>query len=336
MPIQVTCSHCGKTYQLPEARAGQTGKCQCGHLIRVPEAPESTRPDVPPPPAAPPPGPVLEDEVPEAGEVRCPSCGMVARQARVCEWCNATLVPDMPPPPLSRMSDTEAGLAEGASIQYVTPLSFIKNAAVLSFAYVTATNGLGYVVNLAGSGGSLSIAPIILSSGSLLGVVIGTVFAILSACLTVVIFNWVAGRGNGFPLRFRELAPWTSGTGELKRVGPVSAMVTGALGGLIYGFLLGVCFLLVMATFSGRMRGVTGAQGAAVAGVMLLGMPLALGVWTGIVSLALSPLYNLLAAQWGGVQFQSVAVEAPGREHHPPILPGRRPRCGASAPGRPG
>jgi hypothetical protein len=44
---------------------------------------------------------------------------------------------------------------------------------------------------------------------------------------------------------------------------------------------------------------------------MFLGMPIGVGVWTGLVALALSPLYNLLASAWGGVQFQAAIIEAP-------------------------
>jgi hypothetical protein len=157
-------------------------------------------------------------------------------------------------------------MADGVAVQYVVPLSFIKNAVVLSIVYVVVTNGLGYVWNIVQARGPLPALGMVLGGTSLLSVVIGGVAAALGACLTVVIFNWVAGRGNGFPLRFHAPAPWTSGSRELKRISPVPAMLTGAVGGLIGGFLLGACYLVLVATFSAALGGggLSGQEAAAV------------------------------------------------------------------------
>jgi len=316
VPINVTCTHCGKTYALPESRAGQTGKCTCGQLIKVPAlaAPPPAPGPVPPPPPFPPAprgGPVVEEEAPEAGGPRCPSCGMVTRQGRVCEWCNATLAapapppPAVPPPPPSPMSEARAGMADGALVQYVAPGPFIKNLAVLSVVYVAVTNGLAFGLQGLLSGRSpLGFMPF-MGGASALNVVIGIVASILSVCLTVVIFNWVAGWGSGFPVRFRAPAPWASGTRELRRIGPVSAMVTGALVGAVGGLLLGLLMLVAVAVLASVSGGAYGSAGMTVVAAMLLGVPLGSGVWMGLVALGLSALYNVLAPAWGGIQFQS-------------------------------
>ena len=36
--LRITCSECGATYEVPDDRAGQTGKCRCGNLIPVQSA----------------------------------------------------------------------------------------------------------------------------------------------------------------------------------------------------------------------------------------------------------------------------------------------------------
>lgn len=37
MAIEVICPQCGRRYSVPESRAGQSGRCQCGEVFRVPE-----------------------------------------------------------------------------------------------------------------------------------------------------------------------------------------------------------------------------------------------------------------------------------------------------------
>jgi len=206
-------------------------------------------------------------------------------------------------------------MADGALIQYIAPGSFIKNVAVLSVVYVVVTNGLAYALRLVQSGGSPFGFTPFLGGATALNVVGGLVGAVLGACLTVVVFNWVAGRSNGFPVRFRAPAPWASGTRELKRVGPVSAMVTGALAGAAGGLLVVVLVLVLEGALSSAMGGGFGSQGAAAAAVMLVAMPVGMGVWTGLVALGLSALYNVLAPAWGGIQFESAIAPAAGLGH---------------------
>jgi hypothetical protein len=206
-------------------------------------------------------------------------------------------------------------MADGALIQYLAPGSFIKNVAVLSVVYVVVTNGLAYVLRLLQPGGSVPGVTPFLGGATALNVVFGLIGAVLGACLTVVVFNWVAGRGSGFPVRFRAPAPWVSGTRELRRIGPVSAMITGALGGAAGGLLVMLLALVLGGALSGAMGGGFGSQGAAAAAVLLVGMPVGMGVWLGLVALGLSALYNVLAPAWGGVQFESAIAPAAGLGH---------------------
>lgn len=206
-------------------------------------------------------------------------------------------------------------MADGVLIQYVAPGSFIKNAAALAVVYVVATNGLRYALGLLRAGGFPAVGVPFGAGASVLNLVIGIGSAVLGVCLAVVVFNWLAGQGDGFPLRFRAPAPWTSGTRELRRMSPGSAMCTGALAGAFLGLLLGLCALVLLGGLAGALGGGTGWQVGALAAGMLLGVPVGMGVWTGLVALGLSALYNVLAPAWGGIQFQSAIASTAVAEY---------------------
>jgi hypothetical protein len=58
-----------------------------------------------------------------------------------------------------------------------------------------------------------------------------------------------------------------------------------------------------------------GSQGATAVAMLLVGMPVGMGVWMGLVALGLSALYNVLAPAWGGIQFESAIAPAAGLGH---------------------
>lgn len=47
MEINVVCERCERTYRVPDEKAGQTGRCVCGALIRVPGGADTEHPDSP-------------------------------------------------------------------------------------------------------------------------------------------------------------------------------------------------------------------------------------------------------------------------------------------------
>lgn len=95
MAIQVTCSQCGKTHNVPEKHAGKTGKCTCGAALHVPEAVE--------PGSLADPGYLgggLAESTPAGataekieGGIECRACGMTSRPGDSCQWCGQSLAP---------------------------------------------------------------------------------------------------------------------------------------------------------------------------------------------------------------------------------------------------
>jgi hypothetical protein len=239
---------------------------------------------------------------------------MATRQGPVCEWCNQALAPagapGEPVPPPSPMAPARpmGAITDRAVIQYVEPLSYLKNAAVLALVYVAISQGIGYALRGAvGRFGSPSGFPLMATGGTALSFVISLVTTLVAACLLVFVFNVVARWTNGFPVRFREQTAWAATTRELTRIDPVSALlvglVTGAIGGLLVG-VLGAVLVTAAMRFPGAPTAVSGVP---IAALMLLGVPVWCGVWSGLAGAVLSLIYNLLAPAWGGVRFQTAA-----------------------------
>lgn len=104
MAIQVRCSHCGAVYQVPDDKAGQSGKCRCGELMQVPAKPAAQAA-----PAGPAevrrPAPSLAEAAghERAGPmVECRHCGMKTHEGTECEWCHQPLGTAAPVPKLHR------------------------------------------------------------------------------------------------------------------------------------------------------------------------------------------------------------------------------------------
>ncbi len=118
MAIHIVCPQCGKSYDVPEQRAGQKGRCQCGGEIVVPPAgaspPPAQRPAAaglapqhPHPPSAHTPGPlgmepsgtgtqplgeapagIAYGTPPPQLSSRCPECGtLLSPGVRACPAC---------------------------------------------------------------------------------------------------------------------------------------------------------------------------------------------------------------------------------------------------------
>ncbi len=328
MPIAITCPNCGNTYSVPDAKAGQTGRCKCGELIAVPGG--LAQPPAPPPPLAavaapPPPAPVSadayyspedaiieEEELHHEGQVQCPHCHMATRQGPICEWCNQALAPAgapapgqpaSPPPPMapSRSAATAAG---GALIHALDPGSYLKNVVVLGFVYVLLSQGVGFLfgsVRALGKGPTGLALNRPMAAPQFVMVLIGTM---IGSGLLLVVFNLVARWTNGFPLRFREPTDWSAGTRELKRVSPLSGLLVGLVTGAVVGLLLAV---VVNGILGGVLRSVAPTARSATMGALLLLVPLWSAVWSGVLTAVLCLVYNLLAQAWGGVRFETVA-----------------------------
>lgn len=69
MAIEVVCPACGARHEVPDDRAGRTGRCGCGERLLVPVATST---------------PVAR---PSALTVECRHCGMQSRPGTHCEWC---------------------------------------------------------------------------------------------------------------------------------------------------------------------------------------------------------------------------------------------------------
>lgn len=110
MPIQVTCAQCGKTYQVPESRAGQRGKCTCGAELVVPHV-SAPAPQQPPalfgqpaaapfgqlPPAQEQPG-IAYGPPPRPAGTTCRFCGTAMEPgANFCPRCGAGSRPSAAP-----------------------------------------------------------------------------------------------------------------------------------------------------------------------------------------------------------------------------------------------
>jgi len=198
-------------------------------------------------------------------------------------------------------------VTDRAVIQYVDPVSYLKNAAALSLVYVVISQGIGYAFRAAGRFATQAAFPLLPTAGSALQIGISLIATLVGVTLLVFIFNIVARWTNGFPIRFREQANWTAATRELSRVNPVSALLVGLLTGAIGGLLLGALMAALMTVVARFAGGSTAMSGIPIAAIMLLGVPLWCAVWTGLLSAVLSLVYNLLAPAWGGVRFETAA-----------------------------
>lgn len=87
MPIQVRCEQCGRSFTVPDERAGQRGRCACGAVVVVPTPqPAGAEPDLPP----------------FGTGIRCPECGeWQPAGALTCWACGAVLAEEsgLPAPP---------------------------------------------------------------------------------------------------------------------------------------------------------------------------------------------------------------------------------------------
>ncbi len=124
----------------------------------------------------------------------------------------------------------------------------------------------------------------------------------------MLIFNFVAGRGQGFPISFRHSVPWRSGSRELVVVTPFSALKMGAVIGAVLGLLGGVFMFIMFGALAGAVAAAGGGMPDSspytqptIILYMLLLYPLAMGGGGAISAL----LYNALASSWGGIKFET-------------------------------
>ncbi|MBI2303021.1 MAG: hypothetical protein HYU66_29285 [Armatimonadetes bacterium] len=105
MAIQVRCAHCGAVYQVPDDKAGQSGKCRCGELMQVPAKPAAQAAPARPAEVRRPAAPTLAEAAghERAGPmVECRHCGMKTHEGMECEWCHQPLGTAPPVPTLHR------------------------------------------------------------------------------------------------------------------------------------------------------------------------------------------------------------------------------------------
>ncbi len=94
MSISIACPKCGKTYDVPESRAGHTGNCSCGAVISVPESPSGA---AAPAQAVVGPPTVLRRPIELA---KCPACNTVLPpRTDICTRCGTNRLTPPPPAP---------------------------------------------------------------------------------------------------------------------------------------------------------------------------------------------------------------------------------------------
>ncbi len=92
MSISIACPKCGKTYDVPETRAGQSGNCSCGATISIPGTPAQAAAVAPQ--AAFPQPTVLRKPV---ELLKCPACSTVLPpRTDICPRCGTNRL--APPP----------------------------------------------------------------------------------------------------------------------------------------------------------------------------------------------------------------------------------------------
>ena len=320
MPIQVTCSQCGRTYAVPDDRAGKTGRCPCGALIAIP-APTALPPPLaapPPPPsdfadldqgpspawaapAPPPPYPVAAPPVAPP-----PSDFADFDDSPPAPWAAGPPLPPAPLAPPGVGPPRARAQTDRALVHYVQPLSFIKNMIPMTAVVSLAGNGLGLIVGRLAPAGAPAM---LVGSGRLqiVQVVLGLIGAVIGPCVLVLLINLAARWANGIPIRFRQLSEWRSGVAEVTAIKPLSVLAAGAVFGALTGLLVAVIMVGAMGlTRQAAMSGI-GLLPTAGGPVMLAVMPLIMAAQVGVGWCLAALVYGPLARAWGGIRFETVA-----------------------------
>lgn len=314
MPIEVTCPNpdCGKVYSLPDDRAGKTGRCSCGTLLKVSGAGPAA-PPVPPAPAPPSAAAPTPQEPPDAGalqpgEILCPHCQMPTPRGVACTWCHRPVAVELPPPPPPAPIPTSKPRPPTPAMPLAGELPSARDlrehrlgsdqAILLGVDVVSAGKTLAcinLILFMMVAGVTVMLSAVLhqeVPGVGLMGLAatlpLGAVAMLVSGFLVPIFFNLVSGWLGGLPVRFGESLELRVSGYELTYISPIPALIAGALAGAVLG---------VLSAFQAMMSGSSSAMGISVALV-----PFMDAAGLGLGGLLFAALYNALTSLWGGTK----------------------------------